>query len=98
MEATLFLHRKKAEDTLTGRLEDLESAIRDLTVALREMREDLDWTQGAIERIRGRITGGLRKREDAPQPTNGGAPVVKGTPEWFEAERRKAHVVPRQSG
>lgn len=70
----------------------LERRVRDLERAYEELAADLDWLSGDVKKLRGRVTGGIRKGEtaqDAPEPTNGADPPPRFSPAWFEAQKQR---------
>lgn len=66
--------------------QDLERRVRDLERALEEVEADVAWLSGDLKKLRGRVTGGVRKTaEDAPGSTNGEAEPPRFSPAWFKA-------------
>lgn len=65
-----------------------------------ELREDVDFLTQSLERLRGKVTGGVRRKEPDPEPTPETAPVPlpesHPTDGWLIlAERRRNGLLPR---
>jgi len=51
---------------------------REVRQAIAELRADLDWLADEVKRLRGRVTGGIRRaKEEADAPANNGAPTME---------------------
>jgi len=89
---------KERQERVTQRLADLEETSRDVVRRLDDLEGDLEWLSLEVKKIRGKVTGGVRKsHEDDAQPTNGGGSYPVGSPQWFEAQRAILGM-PRQGG
>jgi len=66
--------------------------VAELERAVEGLDADLDWLNGQVKTLRGKVTGGKRggaASEVDPGTTNGPRAYPYGSPEWFEAQRLK---------
>lgn len=79
--------RKTAKSEPPEQSGGLDRRVRDLEEAMEHLSADMDWLKADQAKLRGRLTGGMRKTaEDAPgqqQPTEG---PPRFSPEWWKAQ------------
>lgn len=79
--------RKTAKSEPAEVPSDLHRRVRDLEEALEHLSADMDWLKADQAKLRGRLTGGLRKTaEDAPQTTNPDGEPPRFSAEWWKRQ------------
>lgn len=82
-----LFQQKPAKSEPPEQSDGLERRLRDLEEAMEHLAADMDWLKADQAKLRGRLTGGMRKTaEDAPGPTPTAEGPPRFSPEWWKAQ------------
>jgi len=79
----LLAHTRRLID-VERRVDQLEKQLEPRQLELERIRADLDFYYGEFKRLKGRVTGGIRRDREAP-PQPDGQPAVPATAEQLNA-------------
>jgi len=82
-----FFERKTAKSEPEPIGADLNRRIRDLEETMEHLSADMDWLKADQAKLRGRLTGGVRKTaEDAPGQAIPAEGAPRFSPAWWKAQ------------